>query len=310
MPDVHVLDLAGPLQVMFEANAFGAAYDLVYCALTPAVTTAQGLTLAGLVEPPPVKPGDMVLVPGMESGGIGSLDRAPCAWLRDAYDAGAEIGSICTGAFLLAEAGLLDGRSCTTHWKMTDALQSSFPNTRVMRGRLFVRDERVVTSAGVTAGIDMALALIEGAHGPLVAARVAQEMVVYFRRNGDSDQDSVFLRYRTHLNPAVHRVQDWLITHPDESPNLDVLASVARLSPRHLTRVFREATGITLKTFVTQLRLEVAAQLLNDPTETVENVASQCGYQDARQLRRVFKKRYGSSPSQWQRQRADGGASS
>ena len=308
-PEVHVLDLAGPLQALFEANQFGACYRLIYTAASPSVTTAQGLQLAGLAPFPEMGPDDMVLVPGMDSCTLDSLPVTAHGWLNNAYAAGASIGSICTGAFVLAEAGLLDNRACTTHWKVSDRLQDRFPSLRVQRNRLFVEDGRVMTSAGITSGIDMALRLIERAHGALMAARVAREMVVYRRRNGDDAQESIFLSYRTHLNEGVHRVQDWLISHPDTNYSLEELSHVARMSSRHLTRVFREETGITLKTFVTQLRLEVAAQLLNDPTETVDNVATQCGYQDARQLRRIFKRHLGATPSQWQRQRAEKRAS-
>ncbi len=303
LPEVHALDFGGPLQAFFEVNRWGAGYDLVFAASTPMIKTAPGLWLAGLVPYPRVEVGDMVLVPGMDSSTLDTLDRSASAWLVEAYAAGAVVGSVCTGAFVLADAGLLDGRACTTHWKLTDRLQEAYPAAQVERGRLFVQDGRIITSAGVASGIDMSLALIEAAHGPLMAARVAREMVVYFRRNGDHQQESIFLSYRTHLNVGVHRVQDWLIAHLHLNPNLDDLAAVARMSPRHLTRVFRQATGITLKTFAMRLSLERAAQLLLDPAETVESVAHQCGYQDARQLRRIFKKHFGSTPSAWQRQK-------
>ena len=309
VPEVHILDLAGPLQALFEANGFGAGYRLTFAAATSTIKTAQGIRLSGLEPYPDVSAGDMVLVPGMESKTLDQLDDDPHEWLNRAHESGATIGSICSGAFVLARAGLLDGRACTTHWKLTDRLQAECPRSQVHRNRLFVEDRNIITSAGVSSGIDMALAVIERAHGPLMAARVARELVIYVRRNGDSHQDSIFLSYRTHLNAGVHRVQDWLITHPDENPTLERLAEVAQMSSRHLSRVFKEATGITLKTFMTRLRLEVAGRLLNDPSETVESVAAQCGYSDARQLRRIFKRHYGASPSEWQRQQVQQRAS-
>ncbi|MEM7676586.1 MAG: GlxA family transcriptional regulator [Myxococcota bacterium] len=305
IPEVHMLDFAGPLQTIFEANQFGANYELIFAATNETVRTAQGIQLTGLHSLPHVRPGDMILVPGVNSEALDQLDPTPYEWLNTACQEGATVGSVCTGACVLAEAGLLDGRECTTHWKLTDRLQENFPAASVCRGRLFVQDGPIMTSAGVTSGIDMALALVESAHGPLTAARVAREMVVYIRRDGHWRQDSIFLSYRTHLNVGVHRVQDWLVTHTDANPSLEHLAKIARMSPRHLTRVFREATGITLKTFTTQLRLEVATRLLNDPQETIENIATQCGYQDARQLRRIFKKHFGTSPSEWQRRRVN-----
>ena len=297
-----MLDLSGPLQAFYEARRFGAEVELMYVAATPTVRSAQGLTLGNLQALPDPTADDLVLIPGIDSEALDDLSHVPVDWLNRAYTQGAVVGSVCSAAFALAVSGLLDGRDCTTHWKLTDRLQSSFPTATVQRNRLFVRSGRIITSAGVTSGIDMALSLIEERDGPLVAARVARELVVYIRRNGDSEQESIFLKFRAHMNPGVHRVQDWLIAHPDENPSLEMLSDIADMSPRHLTRTFREATGTTLKAFSTHLKLEVAKQLLQDPSETVENVALRCGYQDARQLRRLFQRHLGESPTDWQRQ--------
>jgi transcriptional regulator GlxA family with amidase domain len=154
----------------------------------------------------------------------------------------------------------------------------------------------------------MALALVERDHGSLVAARVAREMVVYVRRTGDREQMSVFLEYRTHMNEGVHRVQDWLIAHPETRPTLDHLARVAAMSRRHLTRIFRQATGITLKAFSTRIRLRIAGDLLRDPDRTVASVAAACGFRDARQLRRLWLETHGTTPGAWRN--ADSGSPS
>jgi transcriptional regulator GlxA family with amidase domain len=143
----------------------------------------------------------------------------------------------------------------------------------------------------------MALALVERRHGPLVAAAAAREMVVYLRRDGGHRQDSIYLDYRTHLHPGVHRAQDWLIAHPGESTTLDDLARTAAMSPRNLTRAFRQATGISVQEFRTRLRLELARDLLHDPGMTIDAVASRCGFESARQLRRLWKEAFGSPPS-------------
>ena len=203
--------------------------------------------------------------------------------------------------FVLAEAGLLNGKKCTTHWKLVDRLAREYPELQVAKNQLFVHDGRVVTSAGVSSGIDMALYLIELHMGPLLVARVAREMVMYLRRNGEQEQESIYLKYRTHLNDAIHRVQDWIVMHPEQSPTVERLSGIAHMSSRHLTRSFREATGISLKEFVTRVKMEVAIQILRNPEETIESTAHQCGYGDARQLRRLFQKYYGQSPSAWQR---------
>ncbi len=155
----------------------------------------------------------------------------------------------------------------------------------------------MTTSAGIVSGIDMALAIVEGDHGPLVAGAAAREMVVYIRRDGGQRQNSVYLDYRTHLHPGIHRVQDWLIAHPEERANLDELGQVAGLSPRHLTRVFRQATGVSIQAYRTRLRLERARALLRDPGLTLEAVAARCGFESARQLRRVWKTAFGTPPS-------------
>lgn len=299
VPEVHVLDLAGPMQVFFEANGFGADYEIHSCAVEPTIRTAQGLTLSALEPLPEIKPGDLVLVPGLESSTLDDLSHVPSRWLRGVEPAGGTVGSICSGAFVLGRAGLLDGRQCTTHWKVADLLQALHPRARVIRDRLYVRDGALITSAGVTSGIDMALSMVEEEHGPVLVSRVAREMVVYLRRTGESAQESIFLDYRTHIHPGVHRVQDWLMTHVNEKPTIAKLADVAGMSPRNLTRVFRQSTGITLKDYATRIKLEVATRLLRNPEYTLERVAAECGFQDARQLRRLWNRRFGTNPSVW-----------
>jgi len=294
LPEVHLQDMAGPVQVLYEAAQLGGAYELKYCGAKSEVRSAQGLVLADLQPLPEPREGDLVLVPGMWSG---SLDRlaVPTEWLWAASAAGARLVSVCSGAFALARAGLLDGCDCTTHWKLIARLSAEAPRARVVDNRLFVEDGSVVTSAGVASGIDMALALVERDFGPLVAARVAREMVVYMRRNGEHGQQSVYLDYRAHLHPGVHRVQDWLVANPHQKPALSQLARIAGMSPRHLARVFRRSTGVTPKRFAAKVKVQVARDLLGDPQRTVEAIAASCGFDDARQLRRLWKQSFGVS---------------
>jgi transcriptional regulator GlxA family with amidase domain len=308
LPNVHILDLGGPLQAFHEANGFGARYEPLYCALEPRVRTAQGLVLADLAPLPDPAPGDLVVVPGIDSSSLGRLEHVPSAWLREVRAKGARLTSICSGAFVLAFAGLLEGRSCTTHWRVADRLQREYPGARVLTNRLYVRDCNLVTSAGVASGIDMALALIEEDCGPLMVAKVAREMVVYLRREGDREQTSVYLNYRTHVHTGVHRVQDWLIAHPDQKPTLSVLAGLARMSERNLSRAFRRATGITPKAFASKVKVQVARELLLTPGMTVDTIAANCGFQDARQLRRLWKRSFGVNLSQWRREAETNGA--
>jgi transcriptional regulator GlxA family with amidase domain len=297
LPGVEVLDLAGPVQAFHEANRHGADYQVHVCAVETKVRTDQGLWLSDLEPLPEAGAGDLVLVPGTRTAAVARNDATLVGWLREAYRQGARVGSVCTGSFALGEAGLLDGRQCTTHWSRVDDLQRRFPRARVLTNRLFVEDGPVTTSAGIASGIDMALAIVESDHGPLVAGAAAREMVVYIRRDGGQRQNSVYLDYRTHLHPGIHRVQDWLIAHPEERANLDELGRVASLSPRHLTRVFRQATGVSIQEYRTRLRLERARALLRDPGLTLEAVAARCGFESARQFRRVWKTAFGTPPS-------------
>jgi transcriptional regulator GlxA family with amidase domain len=293
-PDVHLQDLAGPVQVFHEAAQLGGAYRLLHVSHRRRVRSAQGLELSALARLPAPRAGDLVLVPGTDSAKLDRLD-APREWLCEAHAAGARIASVCSGAFALARAGLLDGRRCTTHWKVIDRLRAEHPEAHVLDDRLFVEDGSIVTSAGVASGIDMALALVEKDYGPLVAARVAREMVVYIRRDGDRGQATVYLDHRNHLHPGVHRVQDWLVTHPEAKPSLAGLARLAAMSPRNLTRIFRRSTGISPKQFALRVKAQVARDLLGDPQRTIEGIGASCGFEDARQLRRLWRQSFGVS---------------
>ena len=295
-PGCEILDLGGPVQAFHEAAMLGARYELSYRAATPSIRTAQGLELTGLEPLPEVGPGDRVIVPGYPV----ATARVPpklVAWLRTAHRAGAELCSVCTGAFALGEAGTLDGRSCTTHWRRVAELRARFPRARVVGDRLFVIDDGIITSAGIAAGIDMALALIEQDVGPVIAGEVAREMVVYLRRDGAHHQESVYLDYQTHLSPGIHQVQQHLVTNPATRETLAELAKRAGMSERNLTRVFKRATGISIQEYREQLRLERARDLMRNPTLTLDAVAAACGFADGRQLRRVWSARFGEPPS-------------
>lgn len=288
-PGAEVMDVTGPVQVFCESQRFGRGYEIQYVGNEPTARTAQGLDLAGLLPlPDDVGEDDRVIVPGYAV----MTQRAPAkvvAWTRRAANAGAEMCSVCTGTFILGEAGLLDGRQCTTHWKRTAELQKRFPTAQVLGDRLFVEDGPIVSSAGIASGIDMSLALLERDDGPVVASCVAREMVVYLRRDGAHKQESVYLDYQTHLHPGIHRVQQHLVQHPESRATLAELGETAGMSERHLTRTFKRATGITLHDYRTSLRMERARDLMQNPQLTMEAIAAQCGFSDARQLRRLVR---------------------
>lgn len=303
LPEVNLLDLAGPVQVLDAASHLGADYRVEFVADAGATRSAQGLQLAGLRPLPEPAAGDLVLVPGprlrMPAPGAPLVPVAVVDWLQEAAAQGARIASVCTGAVALGEAGLLDGRRCTTHWSLVGLMQARYPKARVQDGVLYVHDGPVSTSAGISAGIDLGLSLVERDHGPVLTAAVARELVVYLRRDGSSPQISAFVQHRDHLSSAVHRVQDHLAQRLDEQHTLAELAAVAHLSPRGLSRAFQVAIGMSPHAYQQRLRLERAATLLAYSDLTVQAVASRCGFGDERQLRRLFSSHYGNPPSVW-----------
>ncbi|MBB6097488.1 transcriptional regulator GlxA family with amidase domain [Deinobacterium chartae] len=301
LPLVHLMDLGGMAQVFSEANDLGARYHLMFCGPQPQVTSAQGLHLANLEALPALRPGDQVIVPAVRTatlmGGRRVLTPELHAWLSGALGLGAQIAAVCSASLLLAEAGLLNGRQCTAHWELFGELRHRAPGARVQEGMLYVQDGPLTTSAGMASGLDLALSLLERDLGPLSAAQVARQMVVYLRRSGNTSQASVYLEFRTHLHAGVHRVQDYLTQHAHENPSLEELARVANMSVRSLTRAFKTATGLTPNRYAQRLRLERARSLMFDPRLTLEAIAVRCGFEDARHFRRLWRETYGESPS-------------
>jgi transcriptional regulator GlxA family with amidase domain len=300
----EVFDLAGPLQVFYEAQLAGVPYHVSFVALDAEIETAQTLQVFRVEQlPSEIGPTDTIVVPGGTAIRLAVMNRSrklrpAIAWIRSAYESGARIASVCLGAFFLGTAGLLDGRNVTTHWRRIDELRRAFPKANVQDNRLYVFDGRVATSAGIAAGVDLALAILERDAGPRMAAYVAREMVLTARRAGTQEQLSAFLTGRDHVFAEVHAVQDWLVEHPGEAYTLESLGLVAGVSARTLTRRFRVATGRSVKEYANALRLEYARMLLRDGTLTIDDVASRCGLSDGRHLRRLWREAFGSSPSE------------
>lgn len=307
LPGIQLLDLAGPVQVFdTAARLFGVPYSLQFCAAAEEIRSAQKLYLAHLEPLPEIDGNDLILVPGTGSSPIATrqlLDEASRRWLQESYQAGAKIASICSGTAALGAAGLLHRRRCTTHWEFVAELQACYPSAHVLEGVLYVHDRGIITSAGVTAGIDMALWLLEQDRGPRVAADVARQLVVYLRRSGLERQVSIYLEYRAHLDPCVHKVQDWLAEHISEPASLAELAAVGQTSVRSLSRAFKAATGITPHEYLHLLRIELAAHLVNDSSLPLEAIATKSGFGDPRHFRRVWLQHFGIPPST-SRQRA------
>ena len=289
VPGVHLLDLAGPAQVFSTAADFGHPYTLSYVAEQPQVTSAQGLPLTAGLDWPELGPEDLVVVPGWRAVTLAdapAIGATALRALRDHHARGGTVTSVCAGADALGRAGLLDGRHCTTHHDVQDELALRHPKATVVRDVLFTTDDRVVTSAGIASGIDLALHLVATRHGPAVAAQIARDMVVYARRNGHESQSSAMLRHRSHLDDTVHRAQDLIDTRFDEALPLPALASSVGVSERTLTRLFSRATGLTPLRYQQTLRLERAEHLISHGA-TVDAAARSVGFEDARMLRRL-----------------------
>ncbi|NLU95948.1 GlxA family transcriptional regulator [Chitinophaga sp. Ak27] len=293
LPQVELLDLAGPAQVFIEARHQGLAADVIFCGFHQPVSSAAGLILAPALHYSDLilDTDDIIFLPGIHAE---TLSREPAAekafleWLRSQVQKGVLICSVCNAAFVLAEAGLLDQRECTTHWRSVKMLQQLYPATKVLTDVLFVKSERIYTSAGVSSGIDLALFVLEEWKGALFAHHVARGLVVYHRRNADHSQQSIYLAYRNHIRAEIHRVQDYMIEHLHTDCDLDTLADIAVMSPRNLARVFKTQTGITVHQYLTALRIEKAHTLRKNPAHTMAYIASQCGFRSARQLQRIL----------------------
>lgn len=284
VPGLHLLDLAGPAQAFSDAADLGLGYELRYVAERPVVPSHQGVPLTAEPHWPALEADDLVVVPGWQ--GHSPIGKESAARLAGHHASGGTVASVCAGADALGRAGLLDGRRFTTHHDLQDALARRYPKATLVRDVLYVTDDRVVTSAGIASGIDLALHLIALRHGPGAAARVARSMVVYARRNGDQPQASAMLRYRGHLADAVHRVQDLIDDRFAEPLRLEDLAASAGVGVRTLTRRFTAATGLTPLRYQQVLRLERAEHLLAEGA-TMEAAARAVGFQDARMLRRL-----------------------
>ena len=295
-PTVELLDLSGPVQVFTEAKFYGFDVDIEFYQVEENPVSTAGLGFGPLphFSKAKLKEGDFVFVPGMDMDYTNSIDfkseKEFFSWLKTCSEKKIYVCSICNGAFALGHAGLLNDIECTTHWRRVKALQQQFPKSRVVADMLFIKNNYVYTSAGISAGIDLALAILEDLKGPLFTHKVARGLVVYHRRSGKHNQQSVYLDYRNHINPQIHEVQDYLIDNLSRDNDIETLASLVGMSARNLSRVFKEKTGSTILEYITLLRIETASTMLNNPDFTMEYIASQCGFKTARQLQRILKK--------------------
>ncbi|MFD7087569.1 MULTISPECIES: GlxA family transcriptional regulator [unclassified Streptomyces] len=301
--EVQSLDVTGPVEVFNGAGlATGdrGAYRIRTASLDGApVRTSSGLTLVpdlALTEAP--DPHTLV-VPG--GNGTRRPDPRLVAWLRERAPGAGRLVSICTGALLLAAAGVLDGRRATTHWSAAGLLARHYPAVQVDPDPIFVRDGRIATSAGVTSGIDLALALVEEDLGREAALTVARHLVVFLRRPGNQAQFSAQLAAQTAQREPLRDVQSWISDHPGGDLSVEALAARASLSPRHFARAFRAETGMTPGRYVERVRVEHARRLLEDSADGIEEISRVCGYGTPEAMRRAFIRVLGTAPADYRR---------
>jgi transcriptional regulator GlxA family with amidase domain len=309
-PDVQSLDIAGPLEVFAGAQALIEAagrgdrgYEIVVLSRDGApLRTSSGLEL--------VPHGDFAHAPTrldtlIVAGGYGSRDasahRATVEWIAHASARARRTASVCTGAFLLAAAGLLDGRRATTHWAAAAELARRYPVVNVDPEPIFLRDGDIWTSAGVTAGMDLALALVEEDLDRDAALTIARHLVLFLRRPGNQSQFSATLAAQEPLREPLREARRHVLENIAGDLSVDALARRAHMSPRHFARSFRAETGVTPARYVESVRLEAARRALEDTSEPVAAVASACGFGTAETMRRSFLRALGVGPAEYRR---------
>jgi transcriptional regulator GlxA family with amidase domain len=301
---VQALDVAGPMDVFAEANTHLPDHRKYQVALVGAqagyVTCSNGMQLSvpfGYTDFD--VQADLLIV----AGGPKLPDYRPRAdmlkWLQSQTFGATRFGSVCNGAFVLGHAGLLDGKQATTHWAEAARLADDFPHAHVQPDRIFTRDGRLFTSAGVTAGIDLALALVREDHGAEVARGVAKRLVVMAQRQGGQSQFSPFLTMPADETSPIARVQAHVLAHIGERFTIERLAAIAGTSSRHLARLFVKEAGMTPHEFIDGARVDVARNLLEGTSLPFKAVAYDCGFGTADRMRLVFARRLGISPAQY-----------
>ncbi|MCS3837892.1 transcriptional regulator GlxA family with amidase domain [Pseudomonas sp. JAI111] len=301
---VQSLDVTGPMDVFSEANRFlepqdhyrleviGVEHGVMPCSNGLSLNAHRHFSEA-------LEAYDLLLVAGGPQLPFTNFGVAFDAWLRDACGAARRFGSICNGAFMLARAGLLEGRTVTTHWNDAPALAALCPSTQVDADRLYVQDGELYTSAGVTAGIDLSLYLLAQDYGPEVALSVAKRLVVFTQRSGGQSQFSPFLTPHAEPTSAVALVQLYVLANLTGDLTIADLANAANMSARNFSRVFAKEAKVTPAEFVERARVDAARVLLESTRSPLKTVAYQCGFRDAQHMRSVFNRRLGVTPQQF-----------
>ena len=293
---MKLLDVAGPAEVFAEANRFGASYQVAMASVDGSdVVTSVGSRLAVSSSTAAVRDVDTVVVSGGDVLVGRPIDPGLVAEVKALRPRARRMASICTGSFILAQSGLLDGRRATTHWRHTSLLSRAYPNISVEPDAIFVRDGDIYTSAGVSAGIDLALSLVEDDHGADLVREVARSLVVYLKRAGGQSQFSALVESRPPERSALRAVTESIAADPSAEHTVKTLAAQAALSARQLTRLFQAELGTTPAKYVEMVRIDAARSAL-DAGRSVTDSARLAGFGSAETLRRVFVSQLGISP--------------
>jgi len=298
-PKTQILDVAGPFQVFARASELfvkrhpnrPVPYKVVLATVDNAhsVQTTCGLLLSGGVDYRTIRGRiDTLLIAGGKGFEVAPSDQHLLDWLRSTAKSSRRFGSICTGAFLLGSAGLLDGKRVTTHWKWAPELESRCKRATVDPDPIYIRDGKLYTSAGVTAGMDLALAMVEEDLGPPLALEVARELVMYLRRAGGQSQFSNALALQASDRRQIQELLGWTVEHLTEDLSVANLAARAGMSARNFARVFADETGTPPGEFVHRIRVEAARRRLEESTDKLQKVAADCGFGSINSLRRSF----------------------
>ena len=308
-PGAQILDVTGPLEVFSNANRQAREHqpgrpdpyrvELAATRRGP-FETSSGVALVAQHALRTLRgPIDTLLIAGGEGTQTALRDEDLIAWIRRAGPRARRLASVCSGAFLLAHAGLLDGRRATTHWRSCDLLARLYPKVRVEVDPIFVRHGRVYTSAGVCAGLDLALALVEEDLGRETALAVAQHLVVFLKRPGGQSQFSAQLRAQLPERETLRDLEAWIAEHPEADLSVDSLAARVAMSPRNFARVFARDIGTTPARYVEHARVEAARRRLEESDASIDKIAETCGFGSAETLRRAFQRGLSVSPSDY-----------
>ena len=301
--DMQALDLAGPLDVFGAANALATGtppYNLhVIGVRTGSVRAENGLAILPACSIEDAPPLDTLLIPGGIGSRLGEADPPLLDWLRRQGKTARRVVSVCTGAYLLAATGLLDGRRVATHWRYAEDLARRFPAIHVEPERLFLCDGRFATSGGLTAGIDLALALVEEDLGAAASLAVARYLVMYVTRPGNQTQFSAPLAAQALATGRMGSLVNWLLAHLDGDLTSERMAEQVSMSPRHFRRVFADTFGTNPSRFIEHLRLEQACMCLIRDKTSIDRIASSVGFRSTDVFRRAFRARYGATPSEY-----------